>query len=405
VFGGFDGQSRINDFFGFDFSSMSWRQVTSAVGSGPSPRHSHAGVVYGDAMYVFGGYDGSYRSDFHEYHFLERTWTGVPSSGRPPRARYRATTVVHESTMLLFGGHDGTRHLADTHIFDFQNRVWATLVTEGPPPIPRDSHVAVVHENSMYIFGGSTGEAMNDLHELKLGRPVAKWSSVVRSSSHVTPGHRFCHVAVVYGDAMYVFGGYDGSNRLNDFIKFDFEIDDLTCAVPPSTLLSDLRSFIDNDTMSDVTLLIDNRPVYAHKMMLMRSSYFRAMLTGNMCESQQNTIRLSQVRHPIFLAILEYLYTDTVTIDISEAMELFVAADQFCIPRLKAICEKKMLGSITVENAASIYYAADLHTAKSLKQKTLKFILAHFECVSKTKAFEEMARGNVELVFEILRRR
>ena len=86
-------------------------------------------------------------------------------------------------------------------------------------------------------------------------------------------------------------------------------------------------------------------------------------------------------------------------------MELFVAADQFCIPRLKTICEKKMLESISVDTAANLFYLADMHSASCLKQKTLQFILSRFETVSKTPSFEEMARGNVELVFEILRNR
>jgi hypothetical protein len=35
-------------------------------GAAPSPRHSHAAVVYETSMFVFGGYDGSYRNDFHQ---------------------------------------------------------------------------------------------------------------------------------------------------------------------------------------------------------------------------------------------------------------------------------------------------------------------------------------------------
>ena len=31
---------------------------------------------------------------------------------------------------------------------------------------------------------------------------------------------RFCHVGVVYENAFYIFGGYDGSARLNDFLMF-----------------------------------------------------------------------------------------------------------------------------------------------------------------------------------------
>ena len=121
----------------------------------PSPRHSHAAVVYKNFMYIFGGYDGSYRSDFHEFDLDQLTWRPVVSvSGRSPRARYRSTACVRRDTMILFGGHDGTRHLADVHLFDFVNQSWSLLVASGVPPMPRDSHVSVTYRDSMYVFGG-----------------------------------------------------------------------------------------------------------------------------------------------------------------------------------------------------------------------------------------------------------
>ena len=407
VFGGFDGTSRVADFFGFDFSSMTWRQVTALSGGPPSPRHSHSAVVHTDSAYIYGGYDGSYRSDFHQFNFTLRSWTAVNTTGRSPRARYRATTVVHCNTMVLFGGHDGTRHLADTHIYNFDTRVWTAILTEGSPPIPRDSHVAVVHMDSMYIFGGSTGSAMNDLLELQLPtdtNPTAKWR-LIETPPSGTAGHRFCHVAVEYEDSLYCFGGYDGGHRLNDFIRFDFDVDDLDCIIPPSTLTTDLRNLVNDDALSDVTFIVEDRPVYAHKVLLMRSPYFQAMFLGPMMESSQSEIRLEQVGYDIFLLLLEYLYTDAVRIPLDAAMDLFAAANQFSLPRLQAMCEKKMLESITIGSAATIFLAADLHSADNLRTKSLKYILAHFEQVSKTEAFEEMARGNVELVFEILRNR
>jgi len=407
VFGGFDGTSRIADFYGFDFSSMTWRQVTPLSGAAPSPRHSHSAVVYQDSAYVYGGYDGSYRSDFHRFDFATRHWGAVNTTGRSPRARYRATTVVHCNTMVLFGGHDGTRHLADTHVFDFDTRVWTAILAEGSPPIPRDSHVAVVHMDSMYIFGGSTGSAMNDLLELQLPtdtNPTGKWR-LIETPPSGTAGHRFCHVAVEYEDSMYCFGGYDGSHRLNDFVRFDFDVDDLDCTIPPSTLVTDLRNMVNGEALSDIIFIVEDRPIHAHKVLLMRSPYFQAMFLGPMMESSQSEIRLEQVSYDIFLLLLEYLYTDTVRIPLDAAMDLFAAANQFSLPRLQAMCEKKMLESITIGSAATIFLAADLHSADNLRTKSLKYILAHFEQVSKTDAFEEMARGNVELVFEILRNR
>ena len=114
---------------------------------------------------------------------------------------------------------------------------------------------------------------------------------------------------------------------------------------------------------------------------------------------------LWQVRHAIFLPLLEYLYTDQIDVPLELAMELFQAADLFGVERLKKICEAKMLGSICVENAAGVFHAADTHNAKSLREKTLNFILANFDPVTKTACFEEMGRTNFDLVLEILQKR
>ena len=204
---------------------------------------------------------------------------------------------------------------------------------------------------------------------------------------------------------MYIFGGYDGSDRLNDFVRFDFAVYDLTFEVPASTIISDMQRMINDSTMSDITFIVEDQPVYAHKLMLMRCSYFQALFLGQMRESRLSTICIEQVRRVTFLLILEYLYTDQVRIPLNNAMELFEAADLFCIPRLKTMCEKRMLQSITVENAASIFHAADMHSATALREKTKKYILAHFEEVTKSGSFEEMGRSNIELVFELLQSR
>lgn len=407
VHAGFDGTSRVSDFWRFDFSSMTWVEVTVLGGRHPSPRHSHSAVVYQNSFYCFGGYDGSYKSDLHEFDLSLSQWSLVPTSGRRPRARYRATTVVHKNHMILYGGHDGTRHLSDTHIFDFNTNTWSALVTAGTPPSPRDSHIAVTHSNSMYVFGGSSGSAMNDLHELQLPSSTsatAKWR-YVKTSGKDQPSHRFCHVAVVHNEAMFVFGGYDGAERLCDFIRFDFMVYDLSFDVPPSTLVPELRALVDDETLSDITFIVEGVPVYAHKLMLMRCSYFRALFLGDMKESKMSQVRIEQVSHAIFLQILEYLYTDQLRIPFESAMELFEAADLFCIPRLKQMCEKRILQSISVENAAAIFHAADMHSALALRQKTKKYILSHFESISKTVSFEEMGRSNIELVFELLQSR
>ena len=103
---------------------------------------------------------------------------------------------------------------------------------------------------------------------------IAKWRQIPPVPGGGMAVHRFCHVASVYNSAIYVFGGYDGSSRLNDFVKYDLAMDDLfECAIPPSTLLSDLQSFLHDDdflSVSDITILVENIPIRCHKCMLMR---------------------------------------------------------------------------------------------------------------------------------------
>jgi leucine-zipper-like transcriptional regulator 1 len=192
---------------------------------------------------------------------------------------------------------------------------------------------------------------------------------------------------------------------LNSFIKFDFALYALSFDVPPSTIISDFRALVNNDTFSDITFTVEGRQVYAHKLLLMRCSYFEALFLGQMREAQMTTIRIDEVRYDIFLSVLEYLYTDQLAFGYHDAMELFEAADRFCIHRLKSMCEKRMLECINIENAASILHAADVHSAVALRSKAKKYVLSHFEEVSKTAAFEETGRNNIDLVFELLKSR
>lgn len=456
IFGGFDGAQRVNDLHLFDMETNLWSRV-AAQGTAPSPRHSHAAVVYRDAMYVFGGYDGSYRCDFHEFNFTTRQWTLMPSGGDVPRPRYRGTCVVHDDKMILHGGHDGSRHLQDTFVYDFEGQTWSQLITDGPIPSPRDSHVAVVFGRSMFIFGGSTGMAMNDFHELRLdtgtwnivpistlqsGYPSGDFSATRSSASppthsHMPPapttpgsiamppppgnstpplssayggsgtgvGSRFCHVGAIHDASLYIFGGYDGNSRLNDFIRIELPHEEPGECIPSSTLISDLKKLVNCDLLSDIAFIVEDQRIFGHKVLCLRCPFFHNMLTGEYMEARATDLVLEDIRVPIFLQLLEFLYTDHVEITLDSAMELLRAADRFGIDRLKRMCEHVMLSSISIEMAPQLLLAADIHNAEALRERCMCFILSHFDDVSTTTAFEEMTRANLELTLEIIRRR
>ena len=74
IFGGFDGSSRVNDTHAFHLETLQWRVLLPLGGTPPTPRHSHAAIVHDCSMYIFSGYDGSYRNDFHRFDFLTSSW-------------------------------------------------------------------------------------------------------------------------------------------------------------------------------------------------------------------------------------------------------------------------------------------------------------------------------------------
>ena len=82
----------------------------------------------------------------------------------------RTSGTVYKDQMFLFGGHDGCRQLNDFYVFNFTTEEWSVVdFHTGSIPTARDSHVLITSANSIYIFGGSTGHAVDDFYEYKIG--------------------------------------------------------------------------------------------------------------------------------------------------------------------------------------------------------------------------------------------
>merc|ERR1712178_246551 len=81
---------------------------------------------------------------------------------------------------------------------------WSTLGETNPPPA-RQAHTAVVYEDAMYVFGGErSAYEYSDLWKYTFA--TDDWDFQPTSNSSAALG-RHDHSAVVYGDAMYVYGG------------------------------------------------------------------------------------------------------------------------------------------------------------------------------------------------------
>ena len=115
----------------------------------------------------------------------------------------------------------GGLHFSDVLMLNLNTMVWSTLETTGQGPGPRDSHSAVLVGTKMMVFGGTNGsKKVNDLYVLDLASK--EW--IRAECNGVAPSPRESHTATLIGeDKVVIFGGSgEGeANYLNDLHVLD----------------------------------------------------------------------------------------------------------------------------------------------------------------------------------------
>ncbi|XP_072270047.1 leucine-zipper-like transcriptional regulator 1 [Pyxicephalus adspersus] len=80
----------------------------------------------------------------------------------------------------------------------------------------RSKHTVVAYKDAIYVFGGDNGKNMlNDL--LRFDVKDCSWCRAFTTGT--PPAPRYHHSAVVYGSSMFVFGGYTGDIYSNSNLK------------------------------------------------------------------------------------------------------------------------------------------------------------------------------------------
>lgn len=91
----------------------------------------------------------------------------------------------------------------------------------GEIPIPRFGHTAVVYKNSLYIFGGWNGyETLEDLYQYSF---ISNFWYLEKVFHGVKPPPRYRHASTIIGDSMFIFGGINTrQNKFNDLYEYSF---------------------------------------------------------------------------------------------------------------------------------------------------------------------------------------
>ena len=70
------------------------------------------------------------------------------------------------------------------------------------------------------------------------------------------------------------------------------------------------EQYVNNQTLSDVTFLVEGQTFHAHRIALLASSdTFRAMFDGHYKEKEASTIPIPNIRYAVFESMMRCIYT------------------------------------------------------------------------------------------------
>lgn len=114
-------------------------------------------------------------------------------------------------------------HFSDVLLLNLNTMVWDSLLPKGQGPGPRDSHTAVSISNKMVVFGGTNGsKKVNDVHILDF--VTKEW--IQPKCNGTPPSPRESHSATLVGNEKLVIFGGSGegeANYLNDVHILDLK--------------------------------------------------------------------------------------------------------------------------------------------------------------------------------------
>ncbi|XBI42235.1 hypothetical protein VPH35_126592 [Triticum aestivum] len=153
--------------------------------------------------------------------------------------------------------------------------------------------------------------------------------------------------------------------------------------VPPSDMHQNFADFLLAGDGTDVVFHVGRETVAAHSCILVaRSTVFSAALFGPMKEgtSTAATVHIDDMYATVFKAMLQHL---------------LVAADRYNLPRLRAMCEKKLCEHIDVSTVTTILGLAEQHGCDGLKKACCKFLRCadNLRAVVAMDGFDDLCRS------------
>ncbi|XP_023034074.1 attractin-like protein 1 isoform X2 [Drosophila willistoni] len=246
------GQGISNELWAFDVSAKTWELIavktdtcnaTGATMCGPLRVAGHTATLvpgFGDKnnyqyMVVIFGHSPQYGylNTVQEFNFGTREWRIVQTSGYVVKGGYGHSSAYDFLTekVYVYGGivsESESSQVLSSRLYAYEpsTRIWTIL---SAAPSARLLHTAnFVNQGLMMVFGGNTHNDTSQSYGAKCYSQDLLIYDVYCDSWHLhqMPGHlqadlaRFGHSSVVFEDALYIYGGFNGQ-LLSDILRYE----------------------------------------------------------------------------------------------------------------------------------------------------------------------------------------
>lgn len=152
-----------------------------------------------------------------------------------------------------------------------------------------------------------------------------------------------------------------------------------------------MEAAFDSEDQSDITFVVENKPIYVHSFIVsLRSEHLRRMLSGPWVGVKERRIEIREYSYATFYAYLNYLYTDRLDIEPVAALAFLDLASSYGETRLQVVCEQFISSSITVHNVMDLLAASIRHNAPKLREYTIRFVLDNLTALATSPDFARL---------------
>ncbi|KAM6051453.1 kelch-like protein 22 isoform 3-T5 [Theristicus caerulescens] len=156
-------------------------------------------------------------------------------------------------------------------------------------------------------------------------------------------------------------------------------------------LLSGLVSLRDSSILFDVVLVVEEKPIEAHRILLAAScDYFRGMFAGGLKEMEQEEVHIHGISYNAMCKILNFIYTSELELSVNSVQETLAAACQLQIPEVIKFCCDFLMSWVDEENILDVYRLADHYDLRHLSDQLDSYILKNFAAFSRTQVYRQL---------------